>query len=265
MKYIIQGDIDFYKELKNSLNDNIELNNDDNKCLITNTDLTEFYIELKCGHKFNYGPLYKDIYNFKKKFNNMEQLRFKLKINEVRCPYCRKVQSELLPYYDNLPYPKEHGVNFLDPKKTDCFIRNTAVNSNYQCEYETIINDVSGNTFIQKCFNYGCIQNKLKEKYCINKKYCYQHKLAVTKELKEKEKEKIKLEKEKIKLEKKLLKENLLKEKLNKLKEENLENNGCIQILKSGNRKGLNCSINIYKDCMCKRHFNLQNKDIKIL
>jgi hypothetical protein len=273
MKYIIQGGLDFYKELNNSLNDNIELYNEDQKCLITQNELTEFYVKLNCGHKFNYGPLYKDIYNFKKKFNNMEKSGFKLKINEIRCPYCRKVQSELLPYHEILPYPKEHGVNYLDPNKNECL--NKCVLSNHQCEYEQISTDTSGNTFVEKCYHYGYVQYKLKEKYNLTKKYCFQHKNAVLKELKEKEKEKIKMEKMLLKEELKKLKEiNKVNKKSLKGTNENViitdnlnevDNSVCIQILKTGNRKGLTCSTNIYKDCLCKRHFNLKNKDIKIL
>jgi hypothetical protein len=291
MKYNIEGEVDFYKELYDFSNDNIdniENSSELNKCLITYTDLTNNFVELNCGHKFNYAPLYKDIYNYKKKFNNMEQSKFKLKINEIRCPYCRKIQSELLPYYDFLPYPKEHGVNYLDSNKlTPC----SFVNSNHQCQYETIINDSSGNTFINKCFNYGCIQYKLKEKYNITNKYCNKHKCVILKELKQKEKDAIKLEKLKLKEELKKSKEESKKlEKLEKLEKQKkqLKNvsgniiisnnititsdnitetqleNGCITILKTGPRKGEKCSTSIYNNCLCKRHFNLQNKYIKV-
>jgi len=282
MKYNIEGEIDFYKELYDFSNDNIENSSESNKCLITYTDLIDNFVELKCGHKFNYAPLYKDIYNYKKKFNNMEQSKFKLKINEIRCPYCRKIQSELLPYYDFLPYPKEHGVNYLDSNK---LTPGSFVNSNHQCQYETIISDSSGNTFINKCFNYGCVQYKLKEKYNITNKYCYQHKCVIIKELNQKEKDKIKLEKLKLKEELKKSKEELKnlekqKKQLEKVTgniviatnivitndniTENPIDNECIAILKTGIRKGYKCSTNIYNNCLCKRHFNLQNKYIKV-
>jgi hypothetical protein len=289
MKYNIEGEIDFYKELYDFSNDSIENSSESNKCLITYTDLIDNFVELKCGHKFNYAPLYKDIYNYKKKFNNMEQSKFKLKINEIRCPYCRKIQSELLPYYDCLPYPKEHGVNYLDPNNIN---KSEHVNSCHQCQYETIISDSSGNTFINKCFNYGCVQYKLKVKYNITNKYCNQHKSVIIKELKQKEKDKIKLEKLKLKEELKKSKEDLKKSKeelknLEKQKKqlekvtgniviasnivitndnitENPIDNECIAILKTGIRKGYKCSTNIYNNCLCKRHFNLQNKYIKV-
>ena len=66
MKYNIEGEVDFYKELYDFSNDNIENSNELNKCLITYSDLIDNFVELKCGHKFNYAPLYKDIYNYKK-------------------------------------------------------------------------------------------------------------------------------------------------------------------------------------------------------
>ena len=75
MKYNIEGNIDFFAELYKSLDDEDNQNKtaeDDNLCLITNQPLTEKYVELNCSHKFNYIPLYNDIYNHKKKYNNME-------------------------------------------------------------------------------------------------------------------------------------------------------------------------------------------------
>lgn len=282
MKYSVEGGLDFYKELYDSLDINANNDSDSNKCLITYTELKDYNIELNCGHKFNYGPLYKDIFNYKKKFNNMEQMKNKLKVNEIRCPYCRKIHPNLLPYYENLPYPKEHGVNYLDYDKMQIDNKNMSYSNysnNYQCQYENILTDQSGNTFINKCFNYGCVQHKLKEKYNITNKYCYQHKLLILKELKQQEKDKVKMEKLKLKEEQKKIKEEkkLLEKseketkKLQKLQtQQSLNGNknvipqgGCTAILKSGKNKGDTCSANIYKDCLCKRHFNLQNKDIK--
>lgn len=276
MKYTVEGGVDFYKEL----NDSVNINNDDddsNKCLITYSELKDYHVELKCGHKFNYGPLYKDIFNYKKKFNNMEQMNNKLKIDEIRCPYCRKVHPTLLQYHESLPYPKEHGVNYLDFDKMSCNNKSSYLNNNHQCQYENILTDESGNTFINKCFNYGIIYHNLKEKYNIHNKYCYQHKLLITKEIKQKEKDKLKMEKIKLKEEQKKIKEE--KKKLEKIEKEAkkqskqqlllngnenvIHQSGCIAILKSGKNKGDNCSENIYKDCLCKRHYNLKNKDIK--
>jgi hypothetical protein len=39
--------------------------------------------------------------------------------------------------------------------------------------------------------------------------------------------------------------------------EENKTIEGCIQILKTGLSKGSNCGCKIFKDNLCKRHYNL--------
>ena len=270
MKYIIEGDIDFYKELLDTSYENeIIIDDDNNCCMITNMPLQENFVKLQCGHKFNYGPLFKDLLNYKKKFNNMEQSKYKLKHNEIRCPYCRKIQNELLPYYDNLSYPKECGVNYLDPNKSNYILE--CINEKNQCQYEHVMFDDSGNVlFTQKCFKYGFSHFVLKEKYNLNINYCYSHKQIIIKEFKEKAKEKLKQEKEKIKQEKLKVKEDLKKAAMEKKKLEKdktaIVGNViiCSAIVKSGQRKGLSCLNKIYKDCFCKKHYNITNKDINI-
>jgi len=286
MKYNIENNIDFYNELYSSLNSennhilNIEKNsdNDSDLCLITNLPLVDNFVELKCGHKFNYVPLYKDIFNHKKKFNNMEQIKTKLKQNQLRCPYCRNVQDELLPYYENYGYPKEHGVNFFDINK----IYNNYceyINSQHQCQYQIINFDSSGNSHSQQCHSYGYVHWILKNKHNIETNYCYSHKLAVLKEIREKIKESkkaAKLEEKTKKLEEKnkikmALIQKKIEDKLNKNKcHQDTNSNGksefCQAILKSGKNKGVQCLMNSYKDCLCKRHYNLKdnNKNIVI-
>ena len=94
---------------KSIVNLNDTSNNYNNMCLITNENLDSNYIKLDCGHKFNYVPLFNEvIYQKKKKIldNNY------LKINEIKCPYCRKITKELLPYYKYYNVEKVKGVNF---------------------------------------------------------------------------------------------------------------------------------------------------------
>lgn len=63
-------------------------------CLISGEPLTET-VELTCGHKFNYEPLFKEVFN--QKLNpNFKNDVLRLKVNEFKCPYCRKVQPTLL-------------------------------------------------------------------------------------------------------------------------------------------------------------------------
>ena len=302
MKYNIENNIDFYQELYSSLSEEGEIKQPNNNgienielCLITNLPLKERFVELKCGHKFNYIPLYKDILNHKKKFNNMEQTKTKLKYNEIRCPYCRNVQNELLPYYEDLSYPKEHGVNFFDNNKINSYCE--CINANNQCQYETTFVDNENNSQVQPCFHYGYTHYVLKTKYNNSNKYCYSHKVVVLNETKEKIKQEIQKEKLEIKQkkleEKNKLKEELKEKKLNeKLAKQNKNNNihnliisddnvvlvnniainnseGCSEILKTGKNKGSLCGNKICEGSFCKRHFNLHNKikdikDIKI-
>ena len=287
MKYNIENNIDFYNELYSSLYDNkitdpsictendIKDNNsnDSDLCLISNTPLVNNFVELKCGHKFNYGPLYKDIFNHKKKFNNMEQIKSKLKQTQIRCPYCRNVQDELLPYYENFGYPKEHGINFFDASKGYNDNYNTGfVSTSHQCQYQIINLDASGNSHTHQCNHYGYVHSMLKTKYNNKNNYCYSHKIAVVKQIREA----IKQDKMNKKLEeknKKLEEKNKKIEEKNKLKMELIEkktelktnstnyNQFCKAILKSGKNKGTLCFMKTYKDCLCKRHYASADKN----
>lgn len=112
--YVIEGNFDFYKELYESLdesNNNIDEQTAQN-CLITNAPLTKHFVELECKHTFNYAPLFKDLVNHKTKFCSLDTHR--LKVNEIRCPYCRNKQGNVLPYIEELGLPKEHGVNWIN-------------------------------------------------------------------------------------------------------------------------------------------------------
>jgi hypothetical protein len=195
-KYSIEGDIDFYSELYKSLD--VEENEhktieDLNMCLITNAPLENNHIQLICGHKFNYIPLYFDIRNHKQKFNSLEGTTNRLAVNEIRCPYCRNKQNGLLPYYENMGIEKTHGVNYIDPdhKNTSKYYNNytdynycqfLSVNSNYNPDgdnpEETNATNC-GNCKYYKCFmpGYKIIGNNFGD----DKYYCYAHKKQVIK------------------------------------------------------------------------------------
>jgi len=115
-KYVIEDCLDFYSELNKTLNilNSDEENTTEDLCLITNEKLTDKYITLNCGHKFNYYPLYKDLQNHKLKFNAMESYNSMLKHNQFRCPYCRAKYSGLMPYYEDMGIPKIPGINCID-------------------------------------------------------------------------------------------------------------------------------------------------------
>jgi hypothetical protein len=306
-KYNIEGGINFFDELYKSLQDDEGEENYEEICLITNEPLTDKYVSLNCGHKFNYIPLYNDIINHKTKFNYMEGLSRKLTTNEIRCPYCRRKQQGLLPYYEDLGLEKINGVNFYDPYSTH--------NSYHKCEYQypndnydpTQPESVTNTPYLNntKCHMTGfkiAVYNSQNPSEPINygdtKHYCYYHQKIMIKIYKNQEKEKIKLAKKQEKelskqmkqLEKQQAKEEKQKEKLAKkqanvletlkVKEEknkaiqsdtilknklltenvvlgpvNIENhNGCVQILKTGPKKGTPCGCKIFLDNMCKRH-----------
>uniref|UniRef100_A0A6C0ET13 Uncharacterized protein n=1 Tax=viral metagenome TaxID=1070528 RepID=A0A6C0ET13_9ZZZZ len=201
-KYNIEGNIDFYSELYKSLDteeSNQKTDEDNNKCLITNEQLQDKYVEMLCGHKFNYLPLYKDLINHKRKFNNLESSSSTLKQNEIRCPYCRKKQAYLLPYYEELGVEKVKGVNFNDGTYTSNYPSSYSdsyykpceyllENPNFNPELPTIeltndtINNYNMNCKHFKCNKYGTQINynniKKIKIYNDTKYYCWIHKKA---------------------------------------------------------------------------------------
>lgn len=147
--YEIEGGIDFFKELKNitakphetsmpSLSLNIEDKPVD-RCLISDEFLRKDHITLKCGHKFNYVPLFKEVLfqkcsmlpkNVSSKIvtmyiknspqSNISTVMYnssynlettKVSYNEIKCPYCRTLTPQLLPYY---PYPDVSKIKYVN-------------------------------------------------------------------------------------------------------------------------------------------------------
>lgn len=317
-KYNIEGDIDFFSELYKSLDNeenNCKTEEDNNLCLITNQPLVDKFVNMECGHKFNYLPLFNDLVNHKKKFNNMEGTSTHLKMNEIRCPYCRKKNTGLLPYYEELGLAKITGVNYIDinyslandiesmyPKcygSCEFLTPNVYFNPNSQ----NIIEIYKSNLNIEeckfiKCKHMGTPINNNYNNFDIGiddeKYYCWNHKKIVinkykkdksdkakeeAKKLKEKEKQLKKEAKEKEKEDKQKIKEELKKTikaaKMNKsIKTLNdnvvigmtniITDNAvvlCIEIIKSGPKKGLQCCLKIHENNLCKRHYNLNNKN----
>ena len=223
-KYIVEGGIDFFAELYKSLDDeenNNKTEEDNNKCLITNQLLTDKFVELSCGHKFNYLPLYNDVLNHKKKFNNMEGNATRLKQDEMRCPYCRKRSTGLLPYYEDLNLPKVCGVNHIDINY-DANTDSVPSNSYYKkCEYltpnihfnfnsENIVEVYKPSLNLEDCKYIKCSYMGTQidypsnfENYGDDKHYCWNHKKMIIRNYKNKIAEKIKEEKKNLKLKEK--------------------------------------------------------------
>ena len=118
MNYIIEDNIDFYKCINES--NTVSNINEEGVCLITNEPLENDYISLKCGHTFNYIPLYNDILGHKTKGNRLEHKQFQLNKNQIRCPYCKTVQNKLLPYYDKKGVKAILGVNVQCASNDNC-------------------------------------------------------------------------------------------------------------------------------------------------
>ena len=232
--YNIEGGIDFFAELYKSLDveeNEIKTAEDDNLCLITKEPLTDKHVILKCGHKYNYIPLFNDVKTHKQKFNALESTSGQLKHNEIRCPYCRNKQNELLPYYEELGLSKIHGVNYIDPARLIHKLKNQNIkccsyltpNPGYNPEEDdpTETNQTNiGNCKYFKCLHGGYYDlSKFIEEYTGPEMLlCYYHKTKTVKDynkmIKDKKNQDDKLQKEE---EKKVKKELLLKVKQEKM------------------------------------------------
>ena len=146
MNYVIEDNLNFFDLIKDT-----SAKNTDNVCLISGSVLDENHITLDCNHKFNYVPLYNDIIQQKLTYNS-NNLK-KLKINEITCPYCRKISNHLIPYipiYKNVEKlnginnPKEFCINcktcewvFKSGKQKNKSCKNIAFNSKFGILCET--------------------------------------------------------------------------------------------------------------------------------
>jgi len=106
-KYNIIDNLNFYEEL---LKDDTD---DDNNeiCLLTGLPLVKNFIELSCHHKFNYEALFKEV-SKQKLYNELDTQH--LSVNQIRCPYCRRITNHLLPYIPLINPQKVCGVNSPD-------------------------------------------------------------------------------------------------------------------------------------------------------
>ena len=99
--YKIEGGINFYKELL--LEHANEQSSSSDVCLLTNRPLECGYIELPCGHKFNFLPLYTETL-YQKTNPAFVNNKYNTPIgkDKIKCPYCRTIHANsLLPYIVN--------------------------------------------------------------------------------------------------------------------------------------------------------------------
>ncbi len=272
--YNIEGDVDFYAMLNEVVEDDCII--DDKKtCLITNMPLDDTRIALLCGHVFNYEPLFNDIVNHKKKFNTMESYG-RLGAGQIRCPYCRGRQSQLLPYIENEKYPKIHGVNYYDEHNVAnrCDWGPSCTISGHQVKYSSILT---------KSLCYWHTQMGMKD-LLIKKKLEMKKAKEDAKIAKLQAKEDAKIAKLQAKEDAKAAKEDAKAAKLQakedakiaKLQDKNVKINvdkcannpiittdvntvissGCQWVMVSGKNKGNLCGSKIKENNCCSRHMN---------
>jgi hypothetical protein len=269
-KYFVEENINFFAELKKSIG-NSSVGTPDNVCLITNNALTEHHVTLPCNHTFNYVPLYHEV-NVQKCVKNTAETS-KLLIDEIKCPYCRKIHKMVLPYCEKLcdKCPPLYGVNTAD-------IKFKLINC---CNYVKYVYTDGTQLHCDLTGDNLHYHEEDKQYYCYNHLYmvCKKKQTAIKHQEQVAKMKKIKEEQQLLKNEKKnALKEAKAAAKLalkgtpdnalsvadaiddiNEIVVVTTNANSCAQILKTGLFKGDPCNKPIYKKNMCKRHFNLSN------
>ena len=88
----------FFHLLQTSLLENELVSESDNICLISQQLLNDTKTTLMCGHSFNYKPLFNEVYN--QKYHKVKtEIQCVLR-NQIKCPYCRKIQKGILPHME---------------------------------------------------------------------------------------------------------------------------------------------------------------------
>jgi|LauGreSuBDMM15SN_2_FD.fasta_scaffold14828_2 hypothetical protein len=188
-KYIIEDNIDFFKELNSSKQEHEDKISENKisedkvienleRCSITGDPLSGNIITLKCGHKFNYEAIFQDVYQQKLKTNDSERQRVHIKC--IRCPYCRTIHPQLLPYFEDTP--KLYGVNFYSESLDYCVLKRISITID-QCAHihtnGSFCNNKHGTSFENEYFclehlgkKIRSIKNKLEINYreFVNKK-----------------------------------------------------------------------------------------------
>jgi hypothetical protein len=243
-KYLIEENVDFYKLLQDSLNEENQEDND-SLCLISKMPLTDYHVRLGCGHAFNYVPLYNEIVNQKFRFNNYTYNKYIL-----QCPYCRTIYSNVLPYHEELDVLPIYGVNSEDSFYT-MVLDNRTKKLVYDNTLHYFLNGKCCYLHPTECQNTCVIVHA-----GTSKQYCSLHIQQAKKDYKAEQKEKEKQEKQKKKMEEK---EKLKEEKI-KAKEEAIQAARCCYVLKSGANKGSQCKNKKVEQNLCKTHFAKENK-----
>ena len=299
--YKIEGDIDFYASLYSSL----DYDSDDQKseeknqvCEITGQKLTNHFVTLECKHNFNYDALYTEIckqkFDFQSYSNDVLSKKDYQRVRDskldyyIKCPYCRYIQFELLPYHEELPFQKKYGVNTNDTNYR--VIKTSYVPSTVPSNYTymlygykfskgtcCVISTISGG---QKVPCYNSYATPIVAPDGSTKMFCPNHVRAEAKaiklEIKKKEiEDKIKakaeakqkaLEEKEAKIAAKLLEKEAKQNKPKSVANKSVANKSvvnkneticvpCVAVLKTGSRKGEACGQkSVSENNLCKRH-----------
>ena len=266
MNFVDISTIDFNKQLFALLDENKKID-DNNLCLITNKQLEEDCVELICGHKFNYEPIFNEIKRQKTFHNSLEVTR--LKKDEIKCPYCRKIQKGLLIH--NERFPKINKVNWPE---------NMQLLPN-KCSYCFVSGKKKGESCGKRCAKDFCLSHKkIMEKRELKKLEKEKKQLLIEQKKLLKQKEKI--QNEGIKLQNyfnnlleasqntKTLNDDNTINTINKMLQKiNEEQKTCVfsckYVYKRGKNKGLQCTCKkIFKDGFCRLHWKQYNKKNEI-
>ena len=236
-KYRIEGNFDFYSALKESLQTEEAVVDESTVCLITRMPLTEDYVSMECGHKFNYLPLYNGLVQTTKPYINSS-----FRSGQIACPFCRHTQTTLLPF--NPKYKKVVGVN-LYPFKVGKDSGVKTSDAGYLCKLANT-NDCTSD------YAYKCGDNY----------YCEAHHVLGSSIEKQKTSYSIFLTKKQNADKRKAAKEAKTKEAKNKksnkiiapLDVSSVSDKACKAILKYGPRKGQMCLCAKTANGLCNRH-----------
>ena len=149
MNYILPDNFDFFEELKKE-NNKITVEPTEETCLINGESLeSSSYIELECGHKFNYLPLLNSIEE--EKVNTCKKTSYyysynRLKEHQLRCPYCRQIQEKILPYFPDLYKKRVRGVNHPPSLSMGC----------HECNHVFKSGKNKGTMCGKKCYRSKC-------------------------------------------------------------------------------------------------------------
>lgn len=131
--------LNLFNNLLNEENEENNLNiEDENICLIDGTKLENNFITLDCGHKFNYISLHNEIlYQKTKKILDNSRLR----LNELKCPYCRTISNKLLPYFKYYDVENVRGVNCCNDYSIKLNVCEYIDKNNKKCNNNACITD----------------------------------------------------------------------------------------------------------------------------